>query len=213
MENVLNFLAEYYLYFMIGAVVLLFALIGFAVDGKKKNKDDGAVMNPNSDSQPQTMQFGQNQQAVNQNNQVENVQNNNQQLEANGMSTGFSEFSTKMPQEQQSVVEPSLDDLNSNTESSNETLTFGPISSDNDSIFTDAPVVDNPNNETLTFEIPSNEPVMESLDLNVPGENIVNSDMTVSMTPEVPVQSEKTEVQTQVQTDVPQMPGLNNTLQ
>lgn len=41
MDIILNFLADNYIYFMIGAAVLLVALIGFIVDGKKKkNKGD-----------------------------------------------------------------------------------------------------------------------------------------------------------------------------
>ena len=38
MDTVLNFLADHYLWFMIGAGFLLLALIGFIVDGKKKKK-------------------------------------------------------------------------------------------------------------------------------------------------------------------------------
>ena len=38
MDKLLNFLADNYVYFMIGAVILLFALIGFFVDGKRKKK-------------------------------------------------------------------------------------------------------------------------------------------------------------------------------
>lgn len=40
MDSILNFLADNYIWFMIGGVVLLFALIGFIIDGKKKNKDE-----------------------------------------------------------------------------------------------------------------------------------------------------------------------------
>lgn len=52
MENVLNFLADYYLYFMIGAVVLLFALIGFAVQGRKKKQEDVNPMTPLNNAAP-----------------------------------------------------------------------------------------------------------------------------------------------------------------
>ena len=38
MDKVLDFLANNYIYFLIGAGVLFFALIGFIVDLKKKNK-------------------------------------------------------------------------------------------------------------------------------------------------------------------------------
>lgn len=46
MDTVLNFLADNYIWFMVGAVVLLFALIGFIVDGKKKKKQEAASMDP-----------------------------------------------------------------------------------------------------------------------------------------------------------------------
>ena len=36
MESVMNFLAEYYIWFFVAAGVLLFALIGFLIDSKKK---------------------------------------------------------------------------------------------------------------------------------------------------------------------------------
>lgn len=39
MEGFLNFLSNNYLYFLIAAGVLVFALIGFLVDMKRKNKD------------------------------------------------------------------------------------------------------------------------------------------------------------------------------
>lgn len=216
MENILNFLADNYLYFMIGAVVLLFALIGFAVDGKKKKKTDD--VNPMPQVPNQAMQFGQNpnmpqNQAAN---NPEPVQN--QAPETNGMTTGFSEFSTQANMMNQTPVsEPSIDNLNSN-QTPNETLTFGPISSnDNESIFTEPPVVDNQNNETLTFETPSTEPTMEALDLGVPQANETPSEpMPVSMTPEVPVQNEVSAPTPEVpvqETQAPEMPSLNNTIQ
>lgn len=43
MEEVLSFLADNYKWFMIGAAVLLFALIGFIVDGRKKKKNEEIV--------------------------------------------------------------------------------------------------------------------------------------------------------------------------
>ena len=43
MDKVLSFLADNYKWFMLAAVVLLFALIGFIVDGKKKKKNEGTV--------------------------------------------------------------------------------------------------------------------------------------------------------------------------
>lgn len=53
MDSILSFLADNYKYFMIAAVVLLFALIGFIVDGKKKKKSEEVVPVPNADAQAQ----------------------------------------------------------------------------------------------------------------------------------------------------------------
>lgn len=68
-DTILNFLADNYLIFMIVAVILLFALIGFIVDGKKKKQKDveavpkvsvppqptPAVANPNVAPQAETV--------------------------------------------------------------------------------------------------------------------------------------------------------------
>jgi len=43
MEKILDFLANYYIYFLIAAGVLFFALIGFIVDLKKKKDEDPIV--------------------------------------------------------------------------------------------------------------------------------------------------------------------------
>lgn len=51
MENVMNFLAEYYIWFFVAAIVLCFALIGFIIDSKKKQK--GEVKNNTLDSTPE----------------------------------------------------------------------------------------------------------------------------------------------------------------
>ena len=40
MESVMNFLAENYIWFFVAAGVLLFALIGFAIDSKRKSKSE-----------------------------------------------------------------------------------------------------------------------------------------------------------------------------
>lgn len=40
MENVMNFLAEYYIWFFVAALVLCFALIGFIIDARKKKKSE-----------------------------------------------------------------------------------------------------------------------------------------------------------------------------
>ncbi len=39
MESVINFLADYYIWFFVAAGVLCFALIGFIIESKKKNKN------------------------------------------------------------------------------------------------------------------------------------------------------------------------------
>ena len=52
MESVMNFLAEYYIWFFVAAIVLCFALIGFIIDSKKKQK--GEVKNNTLDSTPET---------------------------------------------------------------------------------------------------------------------------------------------------------------
>lgn len=54
MDKVLNFLADNYLIFMIVAVVLLFALIGFIVDGKKKKQKNAEVV-PATNVPPQPL--------------------------------------------------------------------------------------------------------------------------------------------------------------
>lgn len=51
MESVMNFLAEYYTWFFVAAIVLCFALIGFIIDSKKKQK--GEVKNNTLDSTPE----------------------------------------------------------------------------------------------------------------------------------------------------------------
>lgn len=53
MDNILSFLADNYKWFMLAAVLLLFALIGFIVDGKKKKKNEEVVPVPNADAQAQ----------------------------------------------------------------------------------------------------------------------------------------------------------------
>lgn len=53
MDNILSFLADNYKWFMLAAVLLLFALIGFIVDGKKKKKNEEVVPVPNADAQTQ----------------------------------------------------------------------------------------------------------------------------------------------------------------
>lgn len=51
MESVMNFLADYYIWFFVGAVVLCFALIGFIIDARKKKKNEfkgEAINEPNT---------------------------------------------------------------------------------------------------------------------------------------------------------------------
>ena len=40
MESVMNFLADNYIWFFVAAGVLLFALIGFIIDSKRKKKNE-----------------------------------------------------------------------------------------------------------------------------------------------------------------------------
>ena len=40
MESVMNFLADYYVWFFVAAIVLCFALIGFVIESKKKQKSE-----------------------------------------------------------------------------------------------------------------------------------------------------------------------------
>ena len=209
MENILSFLADNYLYFMIGAVVLLFALIGFAVDGRKKKKDDRVEMNPANTMPNQGVQFGQNPTAAQTTvpNQVPPVQ---PELN-NGMSTGFDQFApTNSNGQTQVMPETTVPEQQANEE----TLSFGPISTDSDeSIFTEPPVVDNSNNEALTFEMPNTEPTMEALDLGTPVSAEPSEPSPVSMTPEVPAQNEVPAPTPVQQEQAPEMPSLNNTLQ
>ncbi len=60
-ETIMNFLADNYKWFMVGAGVLLLALVGFAVGGRKKkeNNDNGVMMNQADFNQMGTMQQAQ----------------------------------------------------------------------------------------------------------------------------------------------------------
>lgn len=53
MESVINFLAEYYIWFFVAAVVLCFALVGFIIESKKKGKEKGKM-----ESVPEDMVIG-----------------------------------------------------------------------------------------------------------------------------------------------------------
>lgn len=57
MESVMNFLADYYIWFFVGAIVLCFALIGFIIDARKKKKNEfkgEAISEPNTQNAPAT---------------------------------------------------------------------------------------------------------------------------------------------------------------
>ena len=213
MESILNFLADNYLYFMIGSVVLLFALIGFAVDGKKKKKDDVNPMNQMPNNMP-----------------TQNVQGTPEVQNPAPLSTGFSGFvdnSNQVPQpevpiqtpaqEMPAQEVPTFDNLNVVPQAPEETLTFGPIENNEESIFTAPPVVDNNTNGVVNNQMPvNNEPVMESLDLATP--QTVPSEMPVSMEREQPVMQapmgnasmEQAPMQPQ---NVVEPPMFNNTIQ
>ncbi len=224
MENVLNFLADNYLYFMIGSVVLLFALIGFAVEGRKKKKED-IPMNPANNMMnqiPNINQMNQNTQVPNENiNQMQDVNQNlqmsdNQNLEFNEVS--YSQPNLDNLNSVASVETPSLDNLNNEQNNSEEILTFGPISTEeNESIFTEPPVMDNNvNNEVPSEVVNSNEPVMETLDLGVPQMQSPEVEMPVSMEKEEPFAAPEGPTMTSepvMETNTVEPPVYNNTLQ
>lgn len=143
MDNVLNFLADNYKWFMIGAGVLLLALIGFIVDGKRKKKDDSS----NTPAQLPT------------NGQVNTVQDLNNQAVAQ-TPAGPAQTNVAAPAQpvavQAPVGEPSLDGLDapaSAPQQGGETLTFGPVEA--------APAEE----EKLVIEMPNgslSEEVLES---------------------------------------------------
>ncbi len=143
MDNVLNFLADNYKWFMIGAGVLLLALIGFIVDGKRKKKDD-------SSNTPASLPT---------NGQVNTVQNLNNQAVAQ-TPAGPAQTNVAAPAQpvavQAPVEGPSLDGLDapaSAPQQGGETLTFGPVEA--------APAEE----EKLVIEMPNgslSEEVLES---------------------------------------------------
>lgn len=143
MDNVLNFLADNYKWFMIGAGVLLLALIGFIVDGKRKKKDD-------SSNTPASLPT---------NGQVNTVQNLNNQAVAQ-TPAGPAQTNVAAPAQpvavQEPVEGPSLDGLDapaSAPQQGGETLTFGPVEA--------APAEE----EKLVIEMPNgslSEEVLES---------------------------------------------------
>lgn len=53
MESVINFLADYYIWFFVAAIVLCFALVGFIIESKKKSKEKGKM-----ESIPENMVIG-----------------------------------------------------------------------------------------------------------------------------------------------------------
>ncbi len=217
MESILSFLADYYLYFLIGAVVLLFALIGFAVDGKKKKKEENETFNPLGVNQMSNS-------TVNQN--VQGVPNANEST----LKTGFAGFTNEspnpvnleIPTQTSTQEQPNLDNLNGVSQSSEETLTFGPIENNNvnannneESIFAVPPVVENNMSNDNSIST-SNEPVMESLDLTTP--QMSTPEMPVSMQPEQPViQQQETQIVSEPTAmnnqNVVEPPIFNNTIQ
>ena len=55
MESVINFLADYYIWFFVAAGVLAFALIGFIIDSKRKKKNDFKGESINSTATPDSV--------------------------------------------------------------------------------------------------------------------------------------------------------------
>ncbi len=112
METVLNFLADNYLWFMIGAGILLLALLGFIFDGRKKKKEEGNAQLP-------------------QGGQVNTVQNLNaqamQQQAVQGQPVAPAQPVTGVPT---APAQPTLEGLDAQVPQANptgEALTFGPV--------------------------------------------------------------------------------------
>lgn len=139
MDTLLNFLADHYLWFMIGAGFLLLALIGFMADGRKKKKAENAAQLP-------------------QGGQVNTVQNLNAQ--AVQQQAAVAQPATSVPQAP--VAEPSLAGLDAQapqTNSTGEALTFGPV----DAASAETPAAEE--EEKLVIEMPNgslSEEVLES---------------------------------------------------
>ncbi len=131
MDDLLNFLADNYKWFMIAAGVLLFALFGFLMDGRKKKKEAASAQMP-------------------QNGQVNTVQNMNaqaQMTEQPAPQTQVAPTAAVPPVEQT----PSLDVLNGTpvtpANQSGDQLAFGPV---------EAPAPQVPNEEEkLVIEMPN----------------------------------------------------------
>ena len=110
MEAILNFLADNYKWFMIGAVVLLVALIGFIVDGKKKkNKNEELPENTATINQVD---------AVSQSQNVVPTQEVEQSLVFEQPSLNDNDTMSEL---KESGVEPSLTFENNNVEPQNPT--------------------------------------------------------------------------------------------
>lgn len=194
MENVLNFLADYYLYFMIGAVVLLFALIGFAVQGRKKKVVDENPMTPLNNVQPNVpvnnpMMSDVNAQMVNNNVEVNAMSNMNTLIEAQTPSTPI----TNNENMETLTLEPlSNEPVNNNGP---EMLDLTPASSE---------PVNNKEPEMLDLTS-SNAPTIETLDLGAIPVSMEPEQPAAQITPNEPVMSS--------QPTAPVEPRYNNTIQ
>ncbi len=157
----LDFLSENYIWFFVGAIVLLFALIGFIVEGKKKKNKEfkGQSVPENVDSVENATKLEVNDIPVNDN--ISEMQSTQGQgvLEPQSISEiNVPNNSAGMNANDQNPVEP----INEN-----QTVTIGePIEVKNDPViptapesFYDEPLMPNTNQEEkpMSFEINSNQ--------------------------------------------------------
>lgn len=190
MEKILGFLADNYLWFMIGAGVLLLALIGFVVNGRKekKNNDNNASL-PGQDAQPAVVPTSNPLETQMPSQPVQNVQ-----PDLSTQPTVNAEATVQTAEEKPTLIfeEPSFNDGNSEAVSNalGDSSSMGetPESLDNaptlgEPISVDAPV------ETPTVETPVAEPVVEPVTEPLSAEPIIETP-SVSPEPIAPVANE-----------------------
>lgn len=195
MDNVLNFLADNYIWFMVGGVVLLIALIGFIVDGKKKKKEEDSNLTNNNitDANAQV--------PVQDTNINQNMGINNDLNQVNGLGGNVENVTSA------NVEAPSLAFDTPINEVNNDVNTMG-----NDS------VIDLGNNnvsmEPITFEAPSQMPTIENVtEESVQIEPVVSAVNAFEEVPSEPVSAQMPQMNVPetpvMQTPVAEMP-VNN---
>ena len=176
MDSILNFLADNYIWFLIGGAVLLVALIGFLVDGKKHKKGESNTQETtNAPLETNTNQIPTNQESNVVNNEVQEpmVVSENEQVQDFGSVEPTLTFDTPANEVNEPVISEST---NLNGESSiGEPITFETPSSISNTE-SQIPVSENIEEpvvsvvEPIPVEIPgaptsveftSNEPVMQ----------------------------------------------------